>query len=358
MPKIYYLTFLDFPRRVANRGQIMDMATGFHQSADKFSLVIWKPNITIPDLRTFYDLPASMNLMALGGSKFFAKIKLVVFLASKKIFDPTCIFFVREEKVAWLLKRMRLKYVYEIHEFSEYELEAQLALVNSSFKTIAINESLYSGLISKNINSERVAMINNARPSSFEWQNYIHPSPNADVTVLYAGRFSKEKGIYTLVESFTHLPTNFKLKLIGGFEGEPQSLWAYAAKLGLEGRIEIFEFLPKSEIFSEIVKADILVIPNSKRFFRETNPLKLYEYVAAGKPIICSRLPIFEKLVSEDNVNFFEPDDHKDLARVIEAIPRDLKRQKAKNKTNFQQFFDATCAKRAKLITSVIIKTG
>ena len=69
--------------------------------------------------------------------------------------------------------------------------------------------------------------------------------------------------------------------------------------------------------------ADVLVLPNTakdenSKFF--TSPLKLFEYMAASRPIVASSLPSLREILNEKNAVFFEPDNPKSLASAVESL--------------------------------------
>ena len=76
--------------------------------------------------------------------------------------------------------------------------------------------------------------------------------------------------------------------------------------------------IPNSEVYAKIVQMDILILPlrykiegiGGGNIAKYTSPLKLFEYMAAGKPIIASSLPVLQEvLVNRKNcliVNDFE----------------------------------------------------
>jgi glycosyltransferase involved in cell wall biosynthesis len=79
----------------------------------------------------------------------------------------------------------------------------------------------------------------------------------------------------------------------------------------------------KSLIPKYLVAADILLLPNTdehEEVRTQTSPLKLFEYLAAGKPIVASDLPAIRSLVSGEEVFFTPAGRSEDLRNAIEAI--------------------------------------
>ena len=69
--------------------------------------------------------------------------------------------------------------------------------------------------------------------------------------------------------------------------------------------------------------ADILLMPHPETEFyaKHVSPLKMFEYMTAGRPILASKLPAIEEIL-EDGKNCFmaRPGNASDIARVIMNI--------------------------------------
>ena len=68
--------------------------------------------------------------------------------------------------------------------------------------------------------------------------------------------------------------------------------------------------------------ADVLVIPfpNKPHYAFYASPLKLFEYMASGRPIIASDLPALREVLNDKNALFFRPEDTTDLARAVKML--------------------------------------
>lgn len=69
--------------------------------------------------------------------------------------------------------------------------------------------------------------------------------------------------------------------------------------------------------------ADVLVVPNSakdKMASIFTSPLKLFEYLAVGKPIIASDVPALRAVLKEGVATWVNPDDAIELAAGIKKV--------------------------------------
>lgn len=72
---------------------------------------------------------------------------------------------------------------------------------------------------------------------------------------------------------------------------------------------------------------DILVYPAPKSdhpyYNRDTSPLKLFEYMAAGRAIVCADLPPLRDVIDDQVVRFCHPGDPASLADALETVIKD-----------------------------------
>ena len=81
--------------------------------------------------------------------------------------------------------------------------------------------------------------------------------------------------------------------------------------------------------------ADVLVLPNSNREKLSrayTSPMKLFEYMASGRPIVASDVPSLREILDETNCYFFTPDDPESLAQVVITTINNPEAQKKADK--------------------------
>lgn len=82
---------------------------------------------------------------------------------------------------------------------------------------------------------------------------------------------------------------------------------------------------------------DVLVLPNQDKLMnmgedigKFTSPLKLFEYMASGRPIIASDLPVIREVLNEENAYLVDFKDETDWGKAISAIKSDSKAAAAK----------------------------
>jgi len=134
--------------------------------------------------------------------------------------------------------------------------------------------------------------------------------------ILYTGHLYDWKGVDTLAESAQSLPNNAVVVFVGGTESDMRD---FKDRYGGKENILILGHRPNSSIPLYLRSADVLVLPNNKIGESEqfTSPMKLFEYLAAGKPIIASNLPSVREVLDEQNAFFFSAGDSDSLAAMI-----------------------------------------
>lgn len=94
-------------------------------------------------------------------------------------------------------------------------------------------------------------------------------------------------------------------------------------------RVRFFGWLDRNDVVRMMHLADILVLPNKKGNIiseRYTSPLKLFEYMASGTPIIASNLSSIREVLDETSALFVPPNDPNALAEAISKTGEDLER--------------------------------
>jgi glycosyltransferase involved in cell wall biosynthesis len=90
--------------------------------------------------------------------------------------------------------------------------------------------------------------------------------------------------------------------------------------------------VPHHQIPSLIAESDICVAPlglNDRNVTQGACPIKVLEYMAAGRPLLASNMPIVRELVREDvDALLFSPNDPDDLGRQVITLLNDFQLSK------------------------------
>jgi glycosyltransferase involved in cell wall biosynthesis len=152
-------------------------------------------------------------------------------------------------------------------------------------------------------------------------------SAEDDFRLYYVGQLYPWKGVETLIEAVREVP-KVRLVIVGGLPPEPDldRLKNLSEKLGTTGKVSFRGYLPPAQVAEERSKADGFAIPlvSSKTARHFTSPLKLFEAMASGRPIIASNLPSIREVLTDGvNAMLVEPDDPRALGSAMETLRRD-----------------------------------
>ena len=238
----------------------------------------------------------------------------------------------------WVRARFGGKLVYDSHEiYTETSnlrsLEKRAArsverhLIGRADAVITISDSA-AGELSQRYGIARPTVVKNCPRLQRSdacvpgFRNVLGLSEN-DRLALYQGGFSENRGLHNLVAAMDRLPSNHKLVMMGWGEVE-QRIRAEAADLGLlDDRLFILPPVPQNDLVHWTATADVGVIP-----YRNTSlnnylclPNKLFEYMAAGLPVVASAFPELTNVIRACDIGMtFDPEDPDSIAEAMGAI--------------------------------------
>lgn len=141
-----------------------------------------------------------------------------------------------------------------------------------------------------------------------------------DVVMFFMGWLYDFSGLREVAESLRDAPENVRLLVVGdGPEAEPL---AALRDGGLGERLILTGRVPYDEIPGLLAAADVALLPfHTVPATRHIVPIKLYEYMAAGKPVIGAPLPGVQRDVGEGNGVIYAPAGEQ-VAAALAALPR------------------------------------
>lgn len=146
-------------------------------------------------------------------------------------------------------------------------------------------------------------------------------------SIGYIGGFEFWKGVDTIIDAMEFLPPNAKALFIGGKDDDTNRLRliSRANKLGVLNKIQFKGYIPYSNLGKFINEIDFFILPLLD--CREGSiPLKLFDYICLGKPIVAANQESINEILKEgDSALFFTPGSGKELAeKVITLIENPL----------------------------------
>ncbi|CAN5681425.1 N/A [soil metagenome] len=149
--------------------------------------------------------------------------------------------------------------------------------------------------------------------------------PLTKKVVVYTGNFEHYQGIPTLlsaIPSVAAVVPEAVFVLVGGSGGEAEALRRGAKRMGLNGSLRVVERQSRERMTPYLAMADILV---STRSQGGNLPLKIFDYVAAGRPIVATDIPTHRTLLNEERALLVPPNPEA-VARGITELLCDRER--------------------------------
>lgn len=112
-----------------------------------------------------------------------------------------------------------------------------------------------------------------------------------DLVLFFLGALNAYTGLREVASELARL-NKLNVKLLIAGEGELcDALQSIIKARGLEGRIITAGWVPYKEVPDYVAASDICILPAYKNdIMRNIVPIKMYDYIAGGKPVIASRL--------------------------------------------------------------------
>ncbi|MFA4992306.1 MAG: glycosyltransferase, partial [Candidatus Omnitrophota bacterium] len=155
-------------------------------------------------------------------------------------------------------------------------------------------------------------------PNSIKSGGIVPEYKHGERSIIYFGRLSGEKGLFTLVEAVKGM-RGITLKIAG--EGPVEK--DIRAKVSAEkiGNVIFLGYRGWRELRDEIARSMFVVLPSE---WYENNPRSIIEGFACGKPVVGSRIGGIPELIRDGETGLtFEPGDPEDLRVKIEGLVND-----------------------------------
>lgn len=344
--KIIYITNNRIPTEKAHGFQVMKMCEAFANAGTEIEL--WIPrrfNAIEEDPFHYYSMSKIFTIKKISVIdliplyRFFGPFANLVESFSFAIFSyfklpkgDDYIIYSRDQFILWFLSFTSKKFVYEIHSFPGKPLFYK-RIWGRAYKIVTITATLKSKIVKYGIDENKIIVAHDAVDSgafnavalSKEELRIELDLPKDDFLIGYIGKFKTlgmEKGIATMIEALPLLNKDMKMIFVGGEEREIKEYKSLANRFNVLPQCLFFIYQPYSLLIRYTKAMDVLVIPfpNKPHYALYASPLKLFEYMASGRPIISSNLPALREVLNDKNAIFFKAGDAADLARAIKIL--------------------------------------
>lgn len=336
MKKIFYIANIRIPTEKAHGIQIMRTCNALANEGVSVTLVVPdRPNNITVDPFEYYGITRNFEIVTikttntLGWGKFgyilyelffsrkvarYVKAHGADVIYSRDLFPLLCTRF--------LASATR---VYEAHT-GDWNIVARHVLKKLRH-IVTITNGLKDLYVSKGVAADRITVIPDAVDVSA-----FSDLPNKDICrtratlpldrkiAMYVGSFSLYdwKGLDIFLETARISNDDIQFAAVGGNKKDIEKL---QQKYPM---VTFFEKIPHVQVPLYLRSADVLIIPNkSGNIISEkyTSPMKLFEYMASGVPIVASRLPSICEVLNESNAVLVRPNDP---ASLLEGVKKAL----------------------------------
>lgn len=358
--KIVYPVNIRFPSERANSIQIINTCNALAEKGVKVYLLLrrgYRKNLN--DSLAFYNLKKNKKLiiprllvlntfgfkssMPSKLSFFLSSFVYTLFLILKKEVD---IIYTREFWQVRIFSRLRFIHkkpiIYECHFIDYLRLSSNADDENINKKSLRVIRKkekilfknvdglvvitqILKNLIAKEYNRKKNVAIIPDGTQLFNLEQTFKTRQKLKTTkLIYVGQLYQWKGVSTLIEALLFLK-DVRLDIFGGlsFESDLGAIIDLSKELDVKKKITFHGFQPQATVQKFLLNADIAVIPLPDNYIAAnfTSPLKLFEYMAAGLPIVASNLPSLKEILkNEENAILVRPDSPEALAEGIKRL--------------------------------------
>ncbi len=344
--KIIYITHSRLPTEKAHGLATVKICEAFAELGYEVEIIspaLCHQLIKDKDIFQFYSIKENfkikkiftIDLMFLG---ILEKITFLIMVLSFSIFAliylkikywrdfDRIIFFSHDHIPLYFLSFFSKKIFYDIHHFPDRNFFYKRVLSKGAGFFVQTKWKIKTLCDSFGIKLERIVYWPNGTDvekfnldiSSYEARGKLALPENKKI-VLYTGQLFNWKGVDTLIRTVNLLQEDALIYMVGGYKEDAEKLKKEISEARSE-KIIFVEFQPHHLMPLWLKSADVLVLPNTARqkvslFY--TSPMKLFEYMASGQPIVASAIPSILEILNEKNAFLAKPDDPKDFAEKI-----------------------------------------
>ncbi|MBD2114491.1 MULTISPECIES: glycosyltransferase family 4 protein [Cyanophyceae] len=191
--------------------------------------------------------------------------------------------------------------VFECHHHTEKPFEPEMATHPLLQVVVTVIDTVRESIVRNGVPEKKVITVPNGFNTQFltrhpaaaqEWRDRLLTPPFTQL-VVYAGALHEFKGVNLLLEIAPQFP-QVKFALAGGPVDQQQHYCDRLANLGLEN-VDVLGFLAQQDLAHLLQAADALAHPHLLgKAATFTSPLKLFDYLASGTPVVATRIPSLE----------------------------------------------------------------
>ncbi len=347
--KIACISSAQVPSTKANSIQVMKVCQALVQNGEDVSLNVPGTNpVQWEELAALYGLVDPFPVIQLKSRPFFKKLDFTLASLKRARRIRVDLVYTRLLWAAFLASLRGLPVVLELHDlpggryaptiykrFLKLEKPKLTVYITSALKQLAdtklgvhAREGEYL-IAPDGVDLERYQHL--AEPAQARAMLGLEEKP----TVVYSGGFYAGRGLEMMQQLALAFP-QVQFLWVGG---TPEQVSEWRIRLNTAGvrNVELTGFVPNARLPLHQAAADVLLMAYSLSFGGSgggdiaavSSPMKLFEYMAAGRCILASDLPVLREVLNEKNAAFYQAENFTDLcAQFADLISNDARRKK------------------------------
>ena len=339
--RIVYLSNSLIPSRSANSIHVMKMCQALAKCGHNVVLVAQDSkqyDLKIEDIFSYYSVEPIFEIRKLtkpriyGGQRIY-DMKILLELMKQK-YD---LVYGRYLEGCFLATSLGYRTIFEAHgtvwklgRLSSFLLDKTLK--SPSFcALVVISEELRKLYVKRSVKATKIIVAHDGAdlPSTRERIKLAHR--NGQLQVGYTGHLYQGKGM-EIIEQLAPLLEDIDFHVVGGLERDIR-FWEDRIKCP---NVFFHGFVEPRLISSYINAFDVCLLPLQREVFTYsqkpkegskmrniadfTSPLKLFEYMAHGKAIVASDLPVIREVLNKDTAMLVQPENITGWKNAINAL--------------------------------------
>ena len=344
--KILYITGASFDPPSAQLIHVLKMSSSLLEFYD-VDLFIFDKTYKV-NLDSF-NLQNKPNIISRRRKRYSVSLQMAFILIKLLITQSYRVVVTRNVFICFICHLLNKKFIYETHDAIRGTLknifERSVLKSNSLVKFIVISESLAKDY--KNLFDCSPSVCHDAA-DIFDKNIILRKEVKK---IFYIGSVYKGRGI-EIIQDLSTLHQDIEFHIFGGKE-------VYKDK-----NMFFRGYISQKEIQLEILEADIVLMPYQVNLetvgggintVRWMSPMKMFEYMSFGIPIISSDLPVIREVLNSHNSILVKPSDLIEWNNAINKLKQDVQlRTRISTEAKMDQQKKYTWDKRPKLFHQFI----
>lgn len=341
---IFYIANARIPTEKANGIAILKACESLARAGARVRLILPRRRMSSAEVFDQYGIQKNFDIVRLPTLDLYGYLpnRIAFFLQSATFYTSVKLWLLFRSRASIIYTRDALplfftwigyRVAYECHHLSAYRRLHFFAARRASY-IVTISQALKNTFVTAGFDDNKILVA----PSGVDlWVFDIAVAkedarrqvelPQEACIALYTGNFTtmgEDKGIADIIESLKEAK-DVLFVAVGGSEADVAHYTAQAKNAGVADRVILRGYAPQKTLAVYQKAADMLLMPFPDRphYRNHMSPVKMFEYMASGRPIIASDLPTIREVLNESNALLVPPNDPAKIALALRSAVTD-----------------------------------